>query len=291
MTDNPQPENPQTNQPIPPPPQSVPQRSPVVFDEPGQGIYYAEGEVVEDGYSPRGGGGRGGCFWGLVGAGGCLSIPLILLVGVLLLGINTVDGVLDGVTGIFNPPEPVYTFVSTSAILERVQGMSQLTTARYNFSNIVSSERELPTILSALYRDRLTMVIAGHINAGVDLGDLTEEDIVIDGDTLTIRIPAPTLQDCFLNEQESYVVSRDTGLFTAQAPNLDDEARQFAVREFRDMALEEGILLDANAQAAEVIGGSMQLLIDTVAPENFSAVQIVTETPDTTTTEYPSSCR
>jgi hypothetical protein len=238
-------------------------------------------------------GGRSGCSGcGMLFAGMGVAVALVIAAFALavLLGFNTVGGVLDGVVGIFNPPPPVYTTVSAALILERVQGMSQLTTTRYNFSNIVTTERELPPVLRALYGDRLVVVMVGHINAGIDLGVLTENDITLTENTLTIRLPPPALQECFINEQESYVVSRDTGLFASPAPTLDQEARRFAVRVFREMALEENILPDASQQAADIIEAAVSLLLDALETEQAFTVQIVPASPDPDT-PLPLTCR
>lgn len=241
-------------------------------------------EYVEEG------GGSSGCAWSVIGALGCLTILVIVIGSAVFLGYNTVDGVVDGISSIFNPPPPVYNTLSTALILDRVQGLSELTTTRHNFSNIVTSERELPSLLQALYRDKLTIVVVGHINAGIDLSQLSEQDIQLEGGVLTLRLPPPRLQDCFLNESESYVVSRETGLFASPAPNLDTEARRFAVREFRDAAIEKGILQAANEQASTVIRSTLELFLNTVSPENINTVQIETTPPDPDA-PLPESCQ
>ena len=229
---------------------------------------------------------RSGCTWFALGALGCLTVPVVALAIVLIMGLNTLGGVLDGVRGIFNPPPPVYNFYAPALVLDRVQSLSQLTVTRYNFSNVVTSERDLPYVLSALYRDRLTMVIVGHVNAGIDLSKMTEDDIRSDGETLTLRLPAPELQDCFLNERGSYVISRDTGLFTSGAPDLDLEARRFAVQEFRNAALEDGILELVNEQAAATLTG----FLSAFAPADGQPIRIVTTPPDPLAS-HPPSCQ
>ncbi len=230
--------------------------------------------------------GRSGCTWFVLGTLGCLTVPVVALAVVLIMGLNTLGGVLDGVRGIFNPPPPVYNFYAPSLVLDRVQSLSQLTVTRYNFSNVVTSERELPYVLSALYRDRLTMVIVGHVNAGIDLSRMTEADIRSDSDALTLRLPAPELQDCFLNESGSYVISRETGVFTSGAPELDLEARRFAVRQFRDAALEDNILEMVNEQAAATLTD----FLNAFAPADGQPIRIVTTPPDPLAS-FPASCR
>ena len=228
--------------------------------------------------------GCSGCMWGLGGALGCLSLLLLPIVFAIILGLTTINSIVQGVTYIFNPGEPTYN-LSATTVLERVQAMSQLTTTRYNYSSIVTSEREMPDILKGLYGERMVMVSVGHIVAGIDLSQLAEEDVTALGNGFTIRLPPPVLQDCFLNEAQSYVVSQDTGLFAAPSPNLDSESRRYAVAQFRDMSLEEGILDQAQAQAQSAIQGFLLLVL----PEG-TEIEIITTPPDQNA-PLPESCQ
>jgi hypothetical protein len=165
--------------------------------------------------------------------------------------------------------------VNTQAtlILDRVQAMSALTTTRYNYSLLVTSTREMPPILAGLYGESLSLVAVGHVNAGIDLSRLEAKDIVEQDGRLVITLPPPTLQDCFFDEPQSYVVRRDTGLFANASPELDNEARRYAIQQLRDAALTDGILAEAQTQAAAVITqlvtafGVQQVQVNTTAPD------------------------
>lgn len=170
-------------------------------------------------------------------------------------------------------------------VLDSVEQLSVLTSIRYNYSNLVTSEREMPGLLSALYGERLVLVAIGHVTAGVDLSQLEEDDIGSEGDTISIRLPPPQLQDCFLNESASYVVSRDTGIFARSAPELDSSARRFAVQQFRDAALEQGILDDASDQAGIAIGAFLEAL----QLQGITTIDISTSPPEQET-PFPDTC-
>jgi hypothetical protein len=177
---------------------------------------------------------------------------------------QTVGGLIGNVADFFNLPELVL-FVEGAGVdipedvyipeVERLQQLSQLTTTRFNYSHLVTSEVEMPGVLQGLYGQGLALVAVGHINAGVDLSQLTSQDIVYDEERnlLTVILPAPTLQDCFLDEAQSYVVTRSTGLFAQPSIELESAARRFAVQQYRDMALEDGILEEAQAHSVQVI--------------------------------------
>ncbi len=206
--------------------------------------------IVEDEEDEQEKRGCSGCVWGIGGAAGCMGLMVIIILVLLLLGATTVDSIIGGVRSIFNPE--VDTQITT-VVLERIQNISSLRTTTYNFTGIVTSERDMPGILAALYGDRLVMMAVGRVEAGINVDEINAGSITVDGNRLTVRIPYPVIINCFLDEDASYVISRDTGLFASPLPNLDQEARRFAIRQFRNTAVEDGILDSARTQAEGAI--------------------------------------
>jgi hypothetical protein len=70
------------------------------------------------------------------------------------------------------------------------------------------------------------------------------------------------LQECFLDDSETYVAERLSAVFAPDAPQLDTESRRYAVLAFRDMAVEDGILQEAAQQAETVVGEFVGVLVD-----------------------------
>jgi hypothetical protein len=145
-------------------------------------------------------------------------------------------------------------------VLDSVQQMSVLTTTRYNFSSLITSERDMPPVFQSLYGERQVLVAVGAVTAGIDLSQMTAEDVVIRDNAVLLTLPPPALQDCFLDESASYVVERSTGLFAQGAPQLEGQARQFAIQQFREGALNSGIFENVQQQATEAITTFVQLL-------------------------------
>ncbi len=250
----------------PPPPESAPVIQPGADDARADQEEYIEIQVPLSSKDttaepPREG---RGCLWGLTGSLGCLVLILALLAGLLVAAGQTVGGLIGNVADFFELPELV-SFAEGAGVeipedvfipeVERLQALSQLTTTRFNYSHLVTSAVDMPGLLQGLYGQGLGYVAVGHINAGIDLSQITEADIVYDEarNLLTITLPAPTLQDCFLNEAQSYVVTRSTGLFAQPSEELESAARRFAIRQYRDMALEDGILEEARDQSVQVV--------------------------------------
>lgn len=208
-----------------------------------------------------------------------------LLVIVLVIAIF-IAGVFAGSRGLFGwLTGDVTTNTTAVTLLDRIQLLAQLTTTRYSYSNILTSERELPPILAGLYGERLIMVAVGEVNAGIDLNLLTEDRIQTIDNTLIIRLPEVQLQDCFFNEQESYVISRDTGFFARPIPDLDEQARLYALVQFRDRAIEDGILTDAQAQAE----ASVRELMMAAVGDDYEEIRVVSD--PSTTPIIPPTCQ
>ncbi|MEP7287030.1 MAG: DUF4230 domain-containing protein [Chloroflexota bacterium] len=216
----------------------------------------------------------------------CLALLVLILVttcavgGAIVLVIRQVITVPPGLIAAFTGgPAPVT--IQGTTVLERIQSLSELMTTRYNYSSLVTSQRDMPGILNGLYGDKLLMVAVGHITAGIDVKNVTISGS--SADTLTIQMPAPHLIDCFLDEKSSYVVSRDTGLFAKPAPNLDQEARRFAVAEFRKSALDANIYNEVQTHAQTILNNF-------VLGMGVKKVTILTTPPDPNT-PLPDSCQ
>jgi hypothetical protein len=218
----------------------------------------------------------------------CLAVLVLILLttcavgGTVVLLVRQIITIPPGLLSAFSGGASPITIQATT-VLESIQQMSELTTTRFNYSSLVTSERELPDILKGLYGDKLMMVAVGHVNAGIDLRQMTSGSISIDNGVMTIRLPAPQLLDCFLNVEASSIVSRDTGLFARPANNLDIEAQRYAVRQFRDMALKEDILSQVQTNSQIVITNFVKNL-------GVKEVKVITSPPDPNA-QPPDKCR
>lgn len=224
--------------------------------------------------------GCSGCAWLIAGGLGCLGILVLPIIILLAAGTITINGLITNVRDMFNPP----VVITASVVLERIQSMSQLTSVRYNYSGVVTSERQMPEILQLFYGNKQVMIAVGHINAGIDLSQISTTNIAIDGNTLIVQLPPPTLQDCFLNDQESYIMSQETGIFAQELPNLGTDARRYALEQFRDNALEEGILDEASLQAQTLIGELLK------ATAQDLTIQVLVS-PASADTPLPETCQ
>lgn len=178
--------------------------------------------------------------------------------------------------------QPPRLTMNATTILDRVQGLSQLTTTRYSFSSIITTESDMPEWLKPIYGQRQVMVAVGYVTAGVDMRGIQAGDVQVNGETLTLRLPAPALQDCILDEGKTYIAAQDTGLFARPATNVDQETRRYAIQQLRQSALDGSILAEAQAQATTAVTQFANLL-------GVQSVQ-VTFQPAAEETVLPASC-
>lgn len=133
-------------------------------------------------------------------------------------------------------------------IIREVRSLSRLETASYSIEKIITAEsRQGP--FAFLFGDRLILVAHGQVIAGVDLGKMNEDDIIVaDEETAIVTLPPAEVFIVTLDNQKSYIFDRDTGLIGVN-PALETDARLAAEEEILSAALEDGILEMAQRNA------------------------------------------
>jgi Protein of unknown function (DUF4230) len=144
----------------------------------------------------------------------------------------------------------------------------------------------MPPLLASLYGDNIVMIAVGHIEAGIDLAQLTQDDLTLDGNTLMITLPAPQILSCYLDEQQTEVVERNRGIFAPTGVQLDNAVRRFALSQFVDIALEDGILLDAADEGEQ----TLRQLVTFVLEEDTEIELVFTFAEADPSTPLPETC-
>lgn len=144
---------------------------------------------------------------------------------------------------------------SNAAVLRQVQTLSQLVTVKYVLEKVVIFEdvKWYPGGDS-----RVLLVAHGIVKAGVDFDKVKLEDVQLSGKKVRITVPAAQITDCYLDDQQTQVVERTTGLLRSFDKNLEQTARKIAVDDIRRAARSAGILKDANERAREQLEKFLQ---------------------------------
>ena len=140
-------------------------------------------------------------------------------------------------------PDPV-------TIIHEVRSLARLESIQYSVEKVITAEIAQGQ-LDFLFGDKLLFVAHGTVIAGIDLGKMTTQNLWLEDGALYVNLPEPEVFVASLNNDQSYVYDRDTGILRKSDANLETQARQVAEQEILEAALADGILdqADINGEA------------------------------------------
>lgn len=149
-------------------------------------------------------------------------------------------------------------------VVEGIQELDQLATVRWRESVIVTRESGGTQLERFLAGERVLLVATGDVEAGVDLAQIGEDDVRVDGESVTIRLPEPEVLSASLDEERTRVYDRDFGILNLRPDDaLAEEARAAAVERIEEAARDEEILEEAEQNAE----GSIRAFVTTLGFE------------------------
>lgn len=157
----------------------------------------------------------------------------------------------------------------TATIIQQIQTLSELVTVKYVLQKIVIFTNASTTTLSQLPNvvglpgfdeDRVMLMAHGVVKAGVDLSKLAPDDVRVSGQTIAIRLPRPVVTDAYLDESQTQVLDRKTGLFRSFEKSLEAQARQYARLEIIRAARHNGIEKEAEQRARDQLAALIRTL-------------------------------
>lgn len=194
-------------------------------------------------------------LWSLSG------VNLVILLALLSIW-RTGDRTLNFIGNLFRL-QTIEEVADFTPVVQRIKNIQELTTTVHTIETIVpaSAERKLGDI--PLATTRLLYVARGEIRAGVDLSELTAEDIVVSDRTIEINLPQAKILDSKIDVNNSRVYDYNRGFLNLGpdvAPQLQTLAQRETLVKIVNTACNEGILNSANLKAKEAI---TQLLMNT----------------------------
>jgi hypothetical protein len=208
------------------------------------------------------------------------SFSLIILL--LVLGVwRASDRALDFLTNVFNPQPIEPQIANSTLIVERIQNLQELATTVQTMEKIVptSAERKLGDI--SIATTKLLYIARGEVKAGVDLGELTANDIKVNHHHLEINLPPAKILDSKIDVNYSQVYDYDRGFLNLGpdvAPQLQTLAQKKTLTEIVNTACSQGILTTANLRAKETITqlltntGYQQIKVNTTLPTSCKII-------------------
>jgi hypothetical protein len=200
--------------------------------------------------------------------GGGLGTTLVLALVIVLVGVGlgfalSTQGFMERLPVIgplFYEEEPAQT-TTGPVVVEGVQDLNRLATVRWRESVVVTRESGGTELERFLAGEKVLLVATGDVEAGVDLASLGRDDVQVNGETVTIRLPEPEILSVSLDEQKTGVYDRDFGPLNLRPDDdLVEQARAAAVDRIEQAARDEDILDQAEQNAEDSIRAFVRTL-------------------------------
>jgi hypothetical protein len=141
-------------------------------------------------------------------------------------------------------------------VITQVRELSRLEGVSYHIERVVDLKDEQRSLMGLVVADDAILLVAsGEVVAGVDLGRLTPEDVVVGADrrSVTIRLPPAEVFSARLDNERTYVHTRKTDLLAKRTEALETRARQAAEQTLRAAAEDAGITKRAEESVARTV--------------------------------------
>lgn len=196
---------------------------------------------------------------------GCLALIALLIaspfVGIAVLALSSgfaLSGLIAPVLDFINPP-PSVNFVSSRTIVDSLRGLGQLVTVRSELSKPDLQVAINEGIANSGYHSA-SHVALGSIEAGVDITQFGRDDVRFNAQdgSIHLTLPQPMITSCNVE----HIDQRDHSITVLQKDW--DAVRQLAeyeaIMQFREDALEGGILEEAKAEITQRLGAFLNIL-------------------------------
>lgn len=143
-----------------------------------------------------------------------------------------------------------YTFnMGSQTVIKQIQSLSRLETSSFTIEKVIDAGTTGNKLQQFLVGDRLLLIAHGEVIGGFDMSEIKDEDIKVDGKTIRVKMPAPSILVSKLDNEQTRVYDRQSGIFTRGDRDLESEARQEAEIVIRTAACRGGILDEATKNA------------------------------------------
>ncbi|MCR4408492.1 MAG: DUF4230 domain-containing protein [Anaerolineae bacterium] len=133
----------------------------------------------------------------------------------------------------------------------QIRALGRLETIRYSLTTIVEGKQGSGGVLEwvGLGTVELVLIVPGEVIAGVDLTRVTAEDIQVQGDAVTLVLPAPEVLVTRIDPSRVRVYDLKQKLFAPAPDELELKLLTHAENNLRGQAVEAGILDGAKSVA------------------------------------------
>lgn len=216
----------------------------------------------------------------LLTMGGIGTVTLLILFSIWRTGDRAFTLVENFLTA--PPPEPEVSV--PTMVVSQVQGVSELTTAVFTMESIVPTQQDRKLGNLTVGTTSLLYIAQGEVRAGVDLSAITPDDVVVNEDSVIVKLPPAKILDHKLDVANSKVYDYDRGFLNLGpdvAPQLQTLAQQKTLEKVVNAACEQGILDQARDRAEITVTELLKANSDN--NEAYNNIQVVSETSPSAT--------
>jgi hypothetical protein len=186
------------------------------------------------------------------------------VIGLLMVGI----GILAcGIIALFTPspktPSPTKTsavtnIITSGAVIEKIEQVSELTTTKYSIQLVAKSETVGEWYLLGTTNVKMLLIARGKVNAGLDLAALDPSAVRVsnDGQSVTVRLPQVKIFDrdhiLSSNPSDTYVYDVQKGI-ASDTSGTETQLRGVANDQILEAACKDGIMDEATKNAKVVV--------------------------------------
>ncbi|MBC8161328.1 MAG: DUF4230 domain-containing protein, partial [Roseiflexaceae bacterium] len=147
---------------------------------------------------------------------------------------------------------PTPTMIDRGGTILQMRDLSRIETQQFSAERVVEAQIARGNLTDHLFGDKLLLIARGTVIAGVDMEKIGDQDVTIspDGTRITVNLPPSEIFIRALDNDQTSIYSRTTGLFANQDPELETLARQNGEQEILAAACESGVMQKA-ADGAE----------------------------------------
>jgi len=139
------------------------------------------------------------------------------------------------------------TYINTNsqAVVLKLQELNRYETVEFTIEKIIDAGSTGNIFSQILFGDKLLLIANGKVIAGFDFSKLKSDSVQINGTSVTLNLPPPEILFTTLNEEQTRVYDRTTGILTKGDKDLESKAREAAQNSIQKAACEENILDEA----------------------------------------------
>jgi hypothetical protein len=138
-------------------------------------------------------------------------------------------------------PDPV-------TYINEIRALARLETIEYNMQQVVEVDDKQGTF-GFLYGTQYLVVVHGTVVAGIDMSKIQPGDLRLEGNILYVTLPPAEVLTTTVDESKVKVYTPQKGIWADPNPNLVVEALQVGKDQILNVALEDGILVQAQTNA------------------------------------------